>query len=276
MPKGPTLSDLANLDSPTVVNSNSDAIEAAFENTISRDGSTPNQMLADLDMNSNRILNVGQAIQAGDAVSLGQIAALTSSGELAFNGFVQDSVTVTEGQTDVDLASLIPSYTPGDGNLIVFIDGVLQGSGFTVNTDGTITFDTPLTAGQEVSVILLNTSNVAAVATAIYDVAFTYQGTPSESAELVVALPRACELVAGAPNSVAIAEVAATASAEFDLQRNGSSIGTVTFAAAATTGSISVASTTSFSAGDRISLTAPSSQDDTLADVGITFVLRLP
>jgi hypothetical protein len=45
--------------SVTVLNENFTAIENAFENTLSRDGTTPNQMTADLDMNSNDILNAG-------------------------------------------------------------------------------------------------------------------------------------------------------------------------------------------------------------------------
>lgn len=47
-------------------------IDNAFENTLSRDGSTPNTMLADLDMNSNSLLNVddvqAQTITVGSAV----------------------------------------------------------------------------------------------------------------------------------------------------------------------------------------------------------------
>ena len=39
-------------------NANNAAIEAAIENTLSRDGTTPNTMSADLDMNSQRIVNV--------------------------------------------------------------------------------------------------------------------------------------------------------------------------------------------------------------------------
>lgn len=41
------------------INNNSDLIETALENTLSRDGSTPNQMLADIDLNGNDLLNVG-------------------------------------------------------------------------------------------------------------------------------------------------------------------------------------------------------------------------
>ncbi len=57
-----TLDDLANLSSEVsavdTINDNSDAVETAFENTLSRDGTSPNTMEADLDMNSNRILNL--------------------------------------------------------------------------------------------------------------------------------------------------------------------------------------------------------------------------
>lgn len=49
--------------STTAVNANNALIEAAFENTLSRDGTLPNSMLADLDMNGNLILNSGNAVQ---------------------------------------------------------------------------------------------------------------------------------------------------------------------------------------------------------------------
>jgi hypothetical protein len=42
------------------LNDNSDLIEAAFENTLSRDGTGPNNMLANLDMDDNSILNINQ------------------------------------------------------------------------------------------------------------------------------------------------------------------------------------------------------------------------
>lgn len=56
-----TLDDVANLQITSViaaVNANSAAIEEAFENTLSLDGTSPNEMDADLDMNSNRIYNL--------------------------------------------------------------------------------------------------------------------------------------------------------------------------------------------------------------------------
>lgn len=58
-----TLNDIENLDgnpssAETNINANSAAIEAALENTLSRDGATPNTMSADLDMNSQKVTNV--------------------------------------------------------------------------------------------------------------------------------------------------------------------------------------------------------------------------
>lgn len=57
-----TLATVSNLlGNPTsaanTLNTNSDLIEAALENTLSRNGTTPNQMISDFDMNHNDILN---------------------------------------------------------------------------------------------------------------------------------------------------------------------------------------------------------------------------
>lgn len=70
------LSDVGNiLGNPTsaqnTINKNNDLIEAALENTLSRDGETPNQMLSDLDMNENDVLNV-KTIDARSLVLNGQ------------------------------------------------------------------------------------------------------------------------------------------------------------------------------------------------------------
>lgn len=61
-----TLADLGNLQNETTVvstlNNNNALIEAAIENTVSRDGTSPNVMNASFDMNSNRILNLPEPI----------------------------------------------------------------------------------------------------------------------------------------------------------------------------------------------------------------------
>ena len=54
-----TLSDISSGYVPiTTINANWALIETALENTLSRDGTSPNTMLADLDMNSKNILNL--------------------------------------------------------------------------------------------------------------------------------------------------------------------------------------------------------------------------
>lgn len=59
-----TLSDVNNIlgnptSAQTTINNNNTLIEQAIENTLSRDGSTPNTMSADIDMDGNDLLNVG-------------------------------------------------------------------------------------------------------------------------------------------------------------------------------------------------------------------------
>lgn len=58
-----TLNDLTNITGQetsaiNTVNDNNQLIETALENTLSLDGTTPNSMLADLDMDMNNIINV--------------------------------------------------------------------------------------------------------------------------------------------------------------------------------------------------------------------------
>jgi hypothetical protein len=66
------------------------------------------------------------------------------------------------------------------------------------------------------------------------------------------------------------AATAATAQAAFDIQKNGSSIGTATFSAAATSASFTFSADVDFSAGDYLDIVAPASQDATLADICIS------
>jgi len=69
----------------------------------------------------------------------------------------------------------------------------------------------------------------------------------------------------------ATASVAATASTIFTITKDGVSIGTITFAAAATTGTFNFTNT-SVVTGNRLIITAPATPDATLAD--IDFLIR--
>lgn len=58
MTKKPSISPVANVpNNASAINGNLDALADSFDNTLSLDGSTPNAMNADLDLNSNDIIN---------------------------------------------------------------------------------------------------------------------------------------------------------------------------------------------------------------------------
>jgi hypothetical protein len=60
MAKKPTITTITSgYASTTQLNNNFEALRDSLDNTVSRDGSSPNSMSADLDMNSNDILNAG-------------------------------------------------------------------------------------------------------------------------------------------------------------------------------------------------------------------------
>ena len=92
------LQDLASLTNETsaltTMNANNTATETALENTLSRDGTSPNQMGADLDMNSKRILNIGtpldmnnsRIIDLPDAVALTEPVTLNQLNNAIFSG----------------------------------------------------------------------------------------------------------------------------------------------------------------------------------------------
>jgi len=65
--------------SSTVINANNALIEAEFDNCLSRDGSSPNSMAADIDMDSNKITNLTDGTNNQDAVTLAQLTAAGSS-----------------------------------------------------------------------------------------------------------------------------------------------------------------------------------------------------
>ncbi len=71
-----TLTDISSgYQSLSTYNANNTLLEAAIENTLSRDGTSPNTMAADIDMNSNKVVNVLDATDNQDAVTLAQLNA---------------------------------------------------------------------------------------------------------------------------------------------------------------------------------------------------------
>jgi len=69
-----SLTDLANLQNETTavnaINANNATLKTASDNTLSRDGTSPNTMNASLDMNNNQILNLPQPLTSASPVRL--------------------------------------------------------------------------------------------------------------------------------------------------------------------------------------------------------------
>ena len=131
------------------INANSTSITNAIEKTLSRDGTTPNEMGATLDMNSNRIINLLQAVSSTEPVrklefdlTLGNIQSAAASLSAAlgsinalnafqatfptpFAGRATQSIRVNAGETGYEF--FVPSGVT-DGNKV---DITVSGGGLT-------------------------------------------------------------------------------------------------------------------------------------------------
>lgn len=107
--------------------------------------------------------------------------------------------------------------------------------------------------------------------TGSYDLGLTWAGTlPVSQVLLRYPFPRAVDFPAGLTGSRGVAATAATALTSLDLRKNGTSVGSVQYAAGATTATFAMASATSCAAGDVLTVHAPGTADATLADLGLS------
>jgi hypothetical protein len=145
MAKQPSLPTITgSFMSSTQLNSAFRAIEDAFDNTLSRDGSTPNNMEADLDMDSNDIINV-DTLYADEVVitGIGGISEAVERAETAADEAEEaaDRAEVAASLLDAAVYSVTQSFTTdadeddgrgpyelafdplGTENLMVFMNG---------------------------------------------------------------------------------------------------------------------------------------------------------
>lgn len=155
------LQDLSTLTNETAalnsINSNNAVIEAASDNSLSRDGTTPNQMGADFDMNSHRILNIGDPLDMNHAAIIG----------------LDDAVALTE---PVTLNQLNNAILSGGGAPATFsyitanTEALSQGRKLAVGTGltkvdggagGSITLDRPALTGDVTASAGVNATTIA-------------------------------------------------------------------------------------------------------------------
>lgn len=154
-----TLADiLAGYASTSTYNNNNALIEAALENTLSRDGTSPNAMSADLDMNNNRVINLKDPESDYDVATktyvdnlISAIASSNTPDPQSFNG---GSATYTLS-TAVD-----------ESDILVFVNGAVQIAGDAYQITGGTTLDfgsaTPSGTGN-INVVYLTDNNFSTV-----------------------------------------------------------------------------------------------------------------
>lgn len=102
-----------------------------------------------------------------------------------------------------------------------------------------------------------------------YDLGGTLSGSPTASMVILrYPFPRPVTFPSGLTNSQGVAGTAATASTTFQINKNGTSVGTMVFAAAGTVATFTMASSTSFAIADVLTVVAPATPDTTLANLG--------
>lgn len=167
-----TLTDLVNLQNETTavnaINANNSIIETEFDNTLSRDGTGPNQMLATLDMNSNQIINLPSPatglspLRLVDFSTLANISGAIAGTNISIAGPTISTIpnpnfvtSVTTPFLNVNLNG-VPNSISGDN----FVGSSQLGKLFHGNVGTPVTVGTPsigisryeqLTAGQDTS-----------------------------------------------------------------------------------------------------------------------------
>jgi hypothetical protein len=194
-----TLNDISHPGDNSVVgtiNNNNASIEQAFENTLSRDGTAPNQMEAPLDMNSNRIINLPAPTSETEPIRLADVDGF---GNITINtippGGTSGQVLSKASNTDYDVDWETVNSVPGgvDTQLQYNAAGSFGGiSGATTNgTSVTLTSPTLVTPalGTPTAGTLTNCTGLP-VSTGIADLGSgiaTFLATPT-SANLRAAL----------------------------------------------------------------------------------------
>jgi hypothetical protein len=149
MAKQPSITTLSQIvgnetSALNTINNNFSNIQTQFDLFLSLNGDTPNSMTADLDMNSNRILNTGDPTNNQDAATKKYVdnaissAALGSSAGIANSQLFVDGVDFTAGSS----TQITLSEDPGtDANLTLVMDGMVMIEGIEWTRSGTtVTF----------------------------------------------------------------------------------------------------------------------------------------
>jgi len=202
-----------------VINENSALIEDAIDDAISRSGKIPNQMTAAFDMNSNRIINLGEPKEDYDAVRYKDVSDLldtTKAVQVEMEGLAATTTLKAQEASESAASAAASAVTASD---------VLTNPGF-------IAVSTDLLAGEDGSIYKVNANKTnidtvagisedvtatAAVATDIPTVADIASDISANAAIASDISTNAANAAAISTNAEHISDISATAAISSDI-----------------------------------------------------------
>ena len=157
MAKKPDIKTIASgYYSRQALNNNFENLRDKFDNTLSLDGSTPNAMGADLDMNSNDVLNAG--VVSTDALTIA--GTLVGVGDLNAAGATLSSISHTGDGSTVAFSTGYQAFITD--NTQVYIDGVYQNKAGYSTSGTTLTFSEAPPFNSAIEIVVARTLDFGA------------------------------------------------------------------------------------------------------------------
>lgn len=192
-----------------------------------------------------------------------------ATGGGVYVSFHKDGIGEVTGGGVFTVRQATSGYTNNDYAAISAVLPVTAGDWFELRVNATTSTWNDLQASPRTwfALEVVETTDAAAPPA---EITLFKPGQPA-TGELLLRLPiaRRLRLEASLAGSQASAGTAPTGQADLDLRRNGTSIGTIRFAAGAATASFIAASATTLEPGDVLTVLAPSPADATLAGIGV-------
>jgi len=171
------------------LNDNFQSIEDELNNKVlyrDNPNGEPNQMLNDLDMNSNRIINLPTATTNNEPVTYAQWIAAADTALIANTTLSEEQTASSDGQSLFTLTLI--AYTPGAKNLTVYRNGVkLPISSYTETSTTSITLSAAnaiaVKAGDEFE-FLVNERNVDSDTVLASNVTYTPAGSGAATTDV--------------------------------------------------------------------------------------------